>query len=128
MKPIEIGEKARPAMLKSLEDHGQFFIIRVQGAIDTNALEENRDKMDAVLDGYEIYKKQLAVDFSEVSRADTATLAVLISRLAVRKKHGGKKLVFFGVHHTLRNLFEIAHLEEIFTIRETEKEAVAALV
>ncbi len=127
MKTIEIKTEKKPAMLKSLEDHGDFFLMRIQGAIDTYALEQNRDKMDGVLDGYKLYEKQLLVDFCGVTRADTATLAILISRLAIRKKSGGKKLIFFGVLDTLRNLFEIAHLDELFAIRETEKEAIAAL-
>lgn len=126
MTPLKVSPKIRPAFLKAIEEHENFFLFRLQGDIDTHALETNREKMEEVLEEFKICSKNILCDFQLVNNSDTATLAVLISRIK-ELREDGHKLVFFNVPQKMLNLFEIAHLDEIFTVCSSQAEAEKAL-
>ncbi len=128
MKLIQLASKTRPAFLQAVEDHGSFFMVRLKGDLDTRALEGNHDKMTAVIEEHGLYTRSVLCDFGEVTDSDTATVAALIERFAeFRKAASGRKLIFFNIRGELKEIFEITHLAEIFTICENEQQALEAL-
>ena len=128
MKKLEIKEKDRPPFLEAIEDHPGFFIIRIGGDVDTQALEHNMEKMHRVFEDNKIFRKPVLCDFGNVAHSDSATLGAIVYRFSEFRKRGGEKLVLFNVHGELRSLLEISHLTEFFTICDTQEEAEAALL
>ena len=126
-KTITLEPEFKPAYLESIEDHDNFFLVRVKGQLGTHALEQGGDKMTAVINRVNLYSKSILCDFSGVTDSDTAMLAALIKRLADFRKTGSNKMVFFNIRGELRELFEIAHLAKLFLICQTREEAEAAL-
>ncbi len=127
METLKFDEKLKPHYLRAVEDHGDFFIIRLQGDVNTHALEHGGKKMAALIEKNNVYSKPTLCDFEFVTDSDTATLAVLIKGFLEFRKHGGQKLVFFNIPGELRSLFEIAHLAEFFRVCESQDEAIAVV-
>ena len=59
--------------------------------------------------------ERLVVDLSNVSYVDSSGLAVLIEAMQNVEKYGGKFAVV-GIQDTVRSIFEIARLDQIFRI------------
>ncbi len=127
MSKLSIRKDQKPAFLRDVEDHGDYFVLRLEGPIGTHALEQNRGKMTRVIEEFKLFKKHMLCDFGSVQDCDTATMAALVNRLAELRKLGNKRLILFNVKDRLNNLFEIAHLEKVFSIHASETEAAASL-
>ena len=59
--------------------------------------------------------KQLVVDLSRVTYLDSSGLAVLIESMQNVEKYGGK-FAIVGVQETVRSIFDIARLDQVFRI------------
>ena len=59
--------------------------------------------------------KQLVVDLSRVTYLDSSGLALLIESMQNVEKYGGKFAVV-GVQETVRAIFDIARLDQVFRI------------
>jgi anti-sigma B factor antagonist len=59
--------------------------------------------------------KQLVVDLSRVSYVDSSGLAVFIEAMQNVEKYGGK-FALAGLQETVRSIFEIARLDQVFRI------------
>jgi anti-sigma B factor antagonist len=59
--------------------------------------------------------KRLVVDLSEVTYIDSAGLAVLIEAMQKVEGYGGKFLLA-GLQETVRSIFEISRLDQVFQI------------
>jgi anti-sigma B factor antagonist len=59
--------------------------------------------------------KQLVVDLSRVTYLDSSGLAVLIEAMQNVEKHKGK-FAIVGVQETVRSIFDIARLDQVFRI------------
>ncbi len=59
--------------------------------------------------------KQLVVDLSRVTYLDSSGLAVLIEAMQNVEKYGGK-FAIVGVQETVRSIFDIARLDQVFRI------------
>ncbi len=127
MKLLKIEPKLKPPFLEAIEDHESFFIIRLQGDIETSALGQWHGKMSEIIDQTKIYARPIICDFGKVKDCDTATVAALIKRFSEFRKEGTGKLVFFNIQGELQSIFEITRLDQLFTVRKTQEEAVAAL-
>ena len=69
---------------------------------------------------------RILVDFSAVTYIDSSGLATLIETLQRIQGYGGK-FAMFGLRDSVRGIFEIARLDQIFSIFPTEAAAVAGL-
>jgi anti-sigma B factor antagonist len=59
--------------------------------------------------------KQLVVDLSRVTYLDSSGLAVLIEGMQNVEQYGGK-FAIVGVQETVRSIFDIARLDQVFRI------------
>jgi anti-sigma B factor antagonist len=87
-------------------------VVPLKGEIDlhvsptvTATLNEMIDKKPA----------QLVVDLSEVSYIDSAGLAALIQAMQKVESYGGK-FMLSGLQETVRSIFEISRLDQVFQI------------
>lgn len=113
-----------PEYLDSIEDHGHFFLVRLKGSLDTPALEKNREKMTTAIQKINLFEKHNIADLSQVEVADTAAVAAIFKRFVDFKGNENKKMIFFNVSESLRNIFDLAKLSDVFTICETKEEAI----
>jgi anti-sigma B factor antagonist len=68
---------------------------------------------------------RILVDLSRVSYVDSSGLAVFIEALQSVEKYGGK-FAIVGMQETVRSIFEIARLDQVFRIFPDLKAASAA--
>ena len=64
------------------------------------------------------------INLSEVPFMDSSGLATLVEALQLSRRFGGK-LKLVGIHKRVRSIFEIARLDTIFELYESEAEALA---
>jgi anti-sigma B factor antagonist len=69
--------------------------------------------------------KRLVVDLSKVTYLDSSGLAVLIEGMQNVQEYGGKFAVA-GVQESVKPIFDIARLDQVFQIFPTVDEALAA--
>ena len=68
---------------------------------------------------------QVLVDLSQVSYIDSSGIAVMIEGMQNVQKYGGK-FGIFGIQDSVRSIFEIARLDQVFRIFPDLKSASAA--
>jgi anti-sigma B factor antagonist len=68
--------------------------------------------------------KRLVVDLSRVTYVDSSGLAVLIEGMQNVEEYGGK-FVLAGLQETVRSIFELARLDQVFQIFPTVDSALA---
>lgn len=97
-------------------------VVPLKGEIDlhvsptvTTALNELIDKKP----------ERLVVDLSEVSYIDSAGLAALIQAMQKMEGYGGK-FMLSGLQETVRSIFEISRLDQVFQIFPDADSALAA--
>jgi anti-anti-sigma factor len=127
MKTFDFKKSECVDYLKSIEDHGRFFIVYLKGDMYTPTIEKNDDKLSAIIEKVDLYRKCILCDFSEVQSTDTATAAVLIKRLSDFRGRGGKKLIFYNIPENLKHILKIAKLQDLFQISETREDAIKEL-
>lgn len=98
-------------------------IVEVNGEIDFHSSRELREKFQEILD-----KKcsKLVVNLKKVNYVDSSGLATFVEALQRINRAGGK-LVLAGLTPAVRGVFEIAKLDSIFTLQDSEETALAAL-
>ena len=69
--------------------------------------------------------KRLVVDLSRVTYVDSSGLAVLIEGMQNVEEYGGK-FALAGLQETVRSIFEMARLDQVFRIFPTLDAALAA--
>ncbi len=96
-------------------------ILELAGEIDLYRSPE----VKAALEPF-ISKKipRILVDLSAVSYIDSSGLAVLIEALQRIQSYGGK-FILFGLRETVRGIFDIARLDQIFSITADRAAALA---
>ena len=68
---------------------------------------------------------QLLIDLSRVSYVDSSAIAVLIDAMQKVQKYGGN-FGIVGMQESVRSIFEIARLDQVFRIFPTAEAAAAA--
>ncbi|MSQ48548.1 MAG: anti-sigma factor antagonist [Deltaproteobacteria bacterium] len=102
---------------KSVDPHTT--VVTCQGEMDTLAVEEMRQAVDPLLDDP---RRHLVFDFVKVDYIASSVLSFLMARQAeVKKKEGKVSLV--GVSDLVRQVFEMAALDSLFTFYGTMAEA-----
>lgn len=98
-------------------------VVDLSGEVDLHHSVELRELLSRHA---EAQRPALIVDFSGVSYIDSAGLATLIEYVQKSMAYGGK-FALAGINERLRTIFDIARLDQIFSIHSTLPDARAAL-
>lgn len=104
-------------------DHDGLHIVELSGEVDLHHAVELREILSAHADAK---RPALIVDFTGVNYIDSAGLATLIEYVQRSFGYGGR-FALGGVSERLRTIFDIARLDQVFSIHPTLAEAKAAL-
>ncbi|MDD5217686.1 MAG: STAS domain-containing protein [Candidatus Omnitrophica bacterium] len=94
-------------------------LFELDGELDFHTSPELRDKFQ------EVFQKQLrkvVVNLKKVSYIDSSGLATFVEALQKIKRYNGK-LVLTDLVPAVRSVFEIAKLDKVFSLANTEVEA-----
>ena len=107
----------------NVKENKEIRILEVSGEIDFYSSRDLRQKFQEVLD-----KKasKLLVDLKKVSYIDSSGLATFVEALQ-RMNQAGGKLVLMGLTAAVRGVFEIAKLDSIFILADSEERAASVL-
>src|SRR6476659_3620151 len=87
-------------------------VLPLKGEIDLHVSPSVTASLNAMI---EKKPRRLVVDLSEVTYIDSAGLAALIEAMQKVEGYGGKFLVA-GLQETVRSIFEISRLDQVFQI------------
>ncbi len=98
-------------------------VVAVEGEIDLFTAPELKTALGEAMEGG---CNRLVVDLTETTFLDSTALGVLIGTVKRLRSRDGR-LTIVNVDGNIAKTFEITGLDQIFTIRGTRDEAVAAL-
>ena len=101
--------------------HPQTGILALEGEIDLHRSPQIKETLEPLVAQK---MKRILVDFSAVTYIDSSGLAVMIETLQRIQSYGGK-FAMFGLRDSVRSIFEIARLDQIFSIFANEAAALA---
>ncbi|MGB2600806.1 MAG: STAS domain-containing protein [Candidatus Omnitrophota bacterium] len=111
--------------IKEIVESGDFIIIRLKGNIDSSTIPIFDEDLDDVIEKY--LDKHVILNFEQVERVDSSTLATLIGLLDNLQK-AERKLILVKINQTeLDERIEISRVGTLFTVYETEEEALKHL-
>ncbi|MDQ6859674.1 MAG: STAS domain-containing protein [Verrucomicrobiota bacterium] len=97
-------------------------VLPLEGEIDLHVSPRISSSLNMMLSGK---PNQVVVDLSQVSYIDSSGLAVLIEAMQNAAAYGGK-FALAGLQETVRPIFEIARLDQVFRIFPDVDAALAA--
>ena len=97
-------------------------VLPFKGEIDLHVSPSVTASLNAVI---EKKPRRLVVDLSDVTYIDSAGLAALIQGMQKVEAYGGKFLLA-GLQETVRSIFEISRLDQVFQIFPDTDTAMAA--
>jgi len=96
-------------------------ILALEGEIDLHRSPQVKESLEPLI----LQKTpRILVDFSRVTYVDSSGLATMIETLQRIQSYGGK-FAMFGLRESVRSIFEIARLDQIFKIFPDEAAAVS---
>jgi anti-sigma B factor antagonist len=98
------------------------YLVGVEGEIDLYSAPELRSRLAKAIDSG---KTRLVVDLREATFIDSTTLGVLIAAVKRVQPVGGT-LAIVCADQNIRRIFELTGLENVFPIRSSREEALAA--
>ena len=99
----------------------QAVVFSAYGELDLHVTPELQDRVDAAIErGADL----IVVDLSGVTFIDSMALGVLLGAVN-RLRRGGGDLRLVVPSPDLRRIFEISHLDQIFTLEWTREDALA---
>ena len=99
-------------MITTVEIHGPIASILLSGNVDYSTQEEIQNAGHKALSANQV--REIHIDFTEVSFVDSSIIrALLILQRETDAK--GKSLVLFNCNDTIREVFEIAGFDKLFT-------------
>ena len=96
-------------------------VLPLKGEIDLHVSPSVTASLNAMI---EKKPRRLVVDLSDVTYIDSAGLAALIEAMQKVEGYGGKFLLA-GLQETVRSIFEISRLDQVFQIFPDVRAAVA---
>lgn len=105
----------------SINDVGKATVLSISGDVDLYSSPDVRKELISLTDKK---VKNILVDLNEVSYMDSSGVATLVEGLQQIGKYKGK-LVLFGLHSVVKEVFELSRLDKVFEIypdRETALE------
>ncbi|MBN2210840.1 MAG: STAS domain-containing protein [Sedimentisphaerales bacterium] len=107
--------------IKNIRRESQAVILELQGDID---LHRSVGVRGALLEVLHEKPSRVVVNMTAVDFMDSSGLATLVEALQVSRRQK-TKLALVGLGARVRSIFEISRLDNIFTICETESEALS---
>lgn len=106
----------------NVKENKEVWVLEVSGEIDFHTSRELREKFQEVL-----AKKcsKLLVNLKKVTYVDSSGLATFVEVLQ-RMSHSGGKLVLTGLTPAVKGVFEIAKLDSLFELADSEEKAFLA--
>ena len=120
------GEESPPAFIDKIEEFEKIDIVRLKGPIDMFTIPGLDGLKDKATREKNFLKKDIILDFKQVTHVDGATCAMLVKTLS-QLKHEKHHLVLMNVSSKLRNMMDISMIGKMFKIYETEEEALEQL-
>jgi len=120
------GKEEPPDFIEKIEEFENVDIVRLKGPIDMFTIPDIDDLRKKAIREKFFLKKDILLDFKSVTHVDGATCAMLVSVVS-ELKHEKRRLALINVSSGLKNMMDISMIEHMFTIYETEKEALAQL-
>lgn len=102
-----------------IERDAQSIIVRPQGDVDMSRSPQLRQ---ALRDAMSSKPRGLIVDLGEVGYMDSSGLATLVEAMRTAKR-AGTKMILCTMNDKVRAIFEIARLDQFFTITADLEEA-----
>lgn len=97
-------------------------VIALEGEIDMHESPQVKRKLNPLIDQK---TPRILVDLSGVSYIDSSGLAIFIEAMQRIHSYGGK-LALFGIQESVRSIFSIARLDQVFKIYVDKDSALAA--
>jgi anti-sigma B factor antagonist len=98
-------------------------VLQIGGEVD---MAQSPALREVLATHVEARRAALLLDFTEVQYIDSSGLATLVEYVQLAAPHGGR-LAVGGLNESVRTVFEMVRLGEIFTVRPVLEEARAAL-
>lgn len=98
-------------------------LIQLEGDLDFHSSPELRAELAKLIDGQ---ASKVLVDLKKVNYIDSSGLATFVELFQKMKRYGGK-LILFNLTQGVRSVFEIAKLDTIFRLANSEKDALALM-
>ena len=106
-------------IVKGVSHRGQAVVVALAGEIDMDTSAAVRNRILGLLRDH---PPLLVVDMTAVEFMDSSGLGTLVEALRWSRRNGGQ-LKLVGLADNVRSVFEIARLETVFEIYDTEAEA-----
>ncbi len=97
-------------------------IIAIEGELDLNRVPIVREQ---IAEAIKAKAPRILIDLTDLTYIDSSGLALFIESLQGMHAYGGK-LAVFGLSGTVRHIFEIARLDQVFEIHPDQATALAA--
>lgn len=110
-------------MKLNIKESNQIQILEVSGEIDFHTSRELREKFQEMA-GKNCSK--LLINLKKVNYVDSSGLATFVEVLQKLARNGGK-LILVGLTPSVRGVFEIAKLDSIFSLEDSEEKALLTL-
>jgi anti-sigma B factor antagonist len=121
--PIRVDAQplARGARIEDESERSQATVLSAYGELDLHITPELQDRVVAAIEGG---AELVVVDLSGVTFIDSMALGVLLGAVnRLRRRGGNLRLVVPSPD--LRRIFEISHLDQVFTLEWTREAALA---
>src|SRR6478735_11826721 len=105
--------KKDPAPSNTTPVQSRFNVVPLKGEIDLHVSPTVTAAFNDVIDKKK--PERLVVDLTDVSYIDSAGLAALIQAMQKVEGYGGK-FMLAGLQETVRSIFEISRLDQVFQI------------
>jgi anti-sigma B factor antagonist len=112
------------AILPAARKQGRTLILSARGEIDLQTSPELRTHLLDLL--LRTAPTHLVMNLEQVPYMDSSALAVLVEALQ-RVRRGGGKVVLVRLQPRVKSLLEIARLDTLFVLKETEAEGLEML-
>jgi len=100
--------------------------VKLEGEVDMGSSGKVWDEISSYIEGKKPKAKAAVVDLSGVSYMDSSGIATLVRAWQAMQKNGGK-LRLAALSAPVKDVFELAHVNEIFDIYDSLEEALAGL-
>ena len=105
---------------------GKVLTVILEGEIDMSSSGTVWDAVGPFIEGKKPKAKACVVDLSKVSYMDSSGIATLVRAWQTTQKNGGK-LRLASLSDSVKDVFELAHVNEIFEVFPSVEEALAGL-
>jgi anti-sigma B factor antagonist len=109
---MQVDMKDQPSSSSTTPPQSRPNVLPLKGEIDLHVSPTVTASLNEMIEKKPV---RLVVDLSDVSYIDSAGLAVLIEGMQKVEGYGGK-FMLAGLQETVRSIFEISRLDQVFQI------------